>query len=60
MNPDERAIRDLVAAWMEASRRGDTETVLSREDGGVTVVVTGSASDEELQEVAGSLRPYSG
>lgn len=25
---DERAIRDLVANWMEASRRGDTATVL--------------------------------
>jgi uncharacterized protein (TIGR02246 family) len=28
MNDDERAIRDLVATWMAASKRGDTETVL--------------------------------
>jgi uncharacterized protein (TIGR02246 family) len=29
MSEDERAIHDLVAAWMEASRAGDTETVLA-------------------------------
>jgi uncharacterized protein (TIGR02246 family) len=28
MSDDERAIRKLVDTWMEASRRGDTETVL--------------------------------
>jgi uncharacterized protein (TIGR02246 family) len=28
MSEDERAIRDLVAKWMEASQAGDTETVL--------------------------------
>jgi uncharacterized protein (TIGR02246 family) len=29
MTEDERAIRELVATWMEASRAGDTATVLS-------------------------------
>ncbi len=29
MSEDERAIRELVATWMSASRAGDTETVLS-------------------------------
>ena len=29
MTEDERAIRDLVAAWMRASQAGDTATVLS-------------------------------
>jgi uncharacterized protein (TIGR02246 family) len=29
MTEDEEAIRALVATWMEATRRGDTETVLS-------------------------------
>jgi uncharacterized protein (TIGR02246 family) len=29
MNKDEQAIRDLVAAWMTASKSGDLETVLS-------------------------------
>jgi hypothetical protein len=36
------------------------ETALSREDGGVIVVVTGSAPVEELETVAGSVAPYSG
>lgn len=29
MTQDEQAMRDLVATWMEATKRGDTETVLS-------------------------------
>ena len=29
MSEDEKAIRELVATWMEASRTGDTDTVLS-------------------------------
>jgi uncharacterized protein (TIGR02246 family) len=29
MSEDERAIRDLVAAWMAASRAGDTAAVLA-------------------------------
>src|SRR5262245_65785726 len=29
MSPDERASRELVDTWMEASRAGDTATVLS-------------------------------
>ena len=29
MHEDERAIRQLVATWMDATRRGDTETVRS-------------------------------
>jgi uncharacterized protein (TIGR02246 family) len=29
MSADERAIRDLVATWMEATRNGDAVTVLS-------------------------------
>ena len=43
--------------------RGTTqrgETVLSREADGVTVLVTGSASDAELEAVAAAVRPYSG
>ncbi|MFD2091961.1 DUF4245 domain-containing protein [Blastococcus deserti] len=38
----------------------DGETALFRESDGVTVLVTGSAPDEELRTVAASLRPYSG
>jgi hypothetical protein len=36
------------------------ETALSREDGGVIVLVTGSAADEELETVAAAVRPYTG
>ncbi|MFP5371848.1 MAG: DUF4245 family protein, partial [Actinomycetes bacterium] len=36
------------------------ETALTRDSDGVTVVVTGSASDDELEEVAAAIRPYSG
>ncbi len=28
MSPDERAIRDLIATWLAASKKGDTQTVL--------------------------------
>ena len=36
------------------------ETVLSLEDGGAIVAVSGSASDEELETVAAAVAPYSG
>ncbi|MGZ4538421.1 MAG: DUF4245 domain-containing protein [Blastococcus sp.] len=36
------------------------ETAFSRTVGGVTLVVSGSASDKELTTVAASVRPYSG
>ena len=45
--------------WARRSTaRGETAFVL--EDGDATAVVFGSASDEELTEVAASLEPYSG
>jgi hypothetical protein len=48
--------------WTRATRphERDEETVLSRTVDGVTVVVSGSASEAELETVAGSVRPYSG
>jgi hypothetical protein len=46
-------------AWTRSVTAKD-ETALSREADGVTVVVTGSASDEELETVAAAVRPYSG
>ena len=45
--------------WTRSVTEKD-ETALVREDGEVTVVVTGSASDEELEEVAAAVEPYSG
>jgi Protein of unknown function (DUF4245) len=47
------------AAWTRStSARG--ETVLWRQSGALTILVTGSASERELEIVVGSLRPYSG
>jgi hypothetical protein len=45
--------------WTRSVTERD-ETALSREDDGVVLVVTGSASDEELETVAAAVRPYSG
>jgi hypothetical protein len=44
-------------AWTRSITEND-ETALSRESDGVTVVVTGSASDEELATVAAAVEPY--
>jgi hypothetical protein len=45
-------------AWQQLStERG--ETALTRAEGTATLVVTGSASDDELATLAGSLEPYS-
>jgi hypothetical protein len=44
-------------SWTRGTTRKG-ETVLSREDGGVIVTVTGSASEKELETVAGAVAPY--
>lgn len=41
MQSDERQIRELVATWMEATRTGDLETVLSLMSDDVVFLVTG-------------------
>jgi hypothetical protein len=47
------------AQWTRSTtRRG--ETALSRDADGVTVVVSGSAKETELERVAGAVQPYSG
>jgi hypothetical protein len=48
--------------WTRSSVPGPDgdETALSVTEGGVTVLVSGSASDDELETIAGSLQPYSG
>ena len=43
--------------WTRSTTRKG-ETVLSREDGGVTVAVSGSASEKELETVAAAVAPY--
>jgi hypothetical protein len=46
-------------SWTRSTTERD-ETALSREDDGVTAVVFGSASIDELTTVAAALEPYSG
>lgn len=41
MNSDEHAIRELIDTWMEASKRGDTQTVLSLMTDDVVFMVPG-------------------
>jgi hypothetical protein len=56
----QRGTVDLGGTTWTRSRTQRGETALSRKAGDVTVLVTGSASDAELQTVAGAVRPYSG
>lgn len=51
---------DIGGATWNRSRTTRGETALSRTVGKVTLVVTGSASDAELTEVAAAVRPHSG
>jgi hypothetical protein len=57
---EEQSTVDVGGERWTRSTTTDGETALSREDGAVTVLVTGSAPDEELRTVAESVRPYSG
>lgn len=41
MNPDEQAIRQVIATWMSATKAGDTETVLDLMTTDVVFLVTG-------------------
>jgi uncharacterized protein (TIGR02246 family) len=43
MSDDERAIREMIATWMRASREGDTATVLSLMADDVVFLVPGRA-----------------
>jgi Protein of unknown function (DUF4245) len=57
---EEQGTVDLGGEAWTRSTTAKGETALSREADGVTVLVTGSAPDEELRTVAESVRPYSG
>ena len=55
---DDGTVRVGGETWTRlTTQRG--ETALTRADGTATLVVTGSASDDELETLAGSLEPYS-
>lgn len=56
---DEQGTVDVGGEQWTRSTTGRGETALSRATDGVVVVVTGSASDAELETVADSVAPYS-
>ena len=56
---EEQGTLDLAGETWTRSTTESGETALSREVDDVTVVVTGSAPDEELETVAAAVRPYS-
>jgi hypothetical protein len=56
---DRGTVRIGGVTWTRATTTRD-EAALVRKDDGVTVVITGSASEEELETVAASVEPYSG
>jgi len=47
MSPDERAIRDLIAAWLSASAAGDSAKVLTLMSDDVIFLVAGRAFGKE-------------
>jgi hypothetical protein len=69
-DPQDPALDDVLAGATDAGTQdvdGQTwqrlstargETVLTRDDGDATLLVTGSAEDDELTTLAGSLEPY--
>ncbi|TFV78513.1 DUF4245 domain-containing protein [Blastococcus sp. CT_GayMR19] len=57
---EEQGTLDVGGQTWTRSTTEKEETALSREADGITVVVTGSASDEELAAVAAAVEPYTG
>ncbi|HEX2072861.1 MAG TPA: DUF4245 domain-containing protein [Geodermatophilus sp.] len=57
---EEQGTVELDGEVWTRSTTGRGETALSRQVDGVTVLVTGSAPDEELETVATAVEPYSG
>ncbi|MGY1637945.1 DUF4245 domain-containing protein [Geodermatophilus sp. SYSU D00742] len=57
---DEEGTVELDGQRWTRSTTARGETALWREDAGVTVLVTGSATADELAEVAGAVQPHSG
>jgi uncharacterized protein (TIGR02246 family) len=47
MTEDERAIRDLIATWMDASKKGDLQTVLSLMADDIVFMVPGRSFGKE-------------
>jgi hypothetical protein len=56
----EKGTVDLAGTAWTRSTNARGETVLSRRAGDAVVLVSGSASEQELETVAGAVRPYPG
>ncbi len=56
---EEKGDVDIGGQTWQRLTTGRGETAFLREDDGVTVAVTGSASDDELRAVAAAVEPYS-
>jgi hypothetical protein len=56
---DEGVVEIAGQQWRRVTTERE-EPALVREDGGLTVAVTGTASDEELETIAAAVEPYSG
>jgi uncharacterized protein (TIGR02246 family) len=60
MGSDEQEIRQLVAKWIEATKTGDTETVLSLMADDVVFLVTGQRPMIGKAAFAAAMRAHSG
>src|SRR3954464_9344274 len=60
MNSDEQEIRQLVATWIDATKAGDTETVLSLMANDVVFLVTGQPPMIGKAAFAAAMRAQSG
>lgn len=60
MTSDEQQIRDLIATWMEASRRGETDRVLELMDEDVVFLGAGRPAMRGRAEFAAASRGTSG
>src|SRR3954463_6260546 len=60
MNSDEQEIRQLVATWIEATKTGDIETVLSLMADDVVFLVTGQPPMIGKAALAAAMRAQSG
>ena len=60
MNSDEQEIRQLVATWIDATKSGDTDTVLSLMADDVVFLVTGQPPMIGKAAFAAAMRAQSG
>jgi uncharacterized protein (TIGR02246 family) len=57
MTDDERAIRELLATWFDATKKGDTATVLSLMTDDVVFMVPGMRTSQQCKRNQLTMRP---